>query len=70
MLLYPSKVDIAMQCRVNLNNYFHCKGGVADFMDGYDPSINVASCSDEKDEDESFKHYGELVPAGMYGWGG
>jgi len=49
---------------------YFTQGGVADFKDGYDPSINVASCSDEKDDDESFKHYGELVPAGMYGWGG
>ena len=41
---------------------------MADFKDGYDPSINV-DCG-ENDSDERFRHYGELVPSGMYGWGG
>ena len=43
---------------------------MADFKDGYDPSIKSTSEVNRCADDEGFKQYSELVPAGMYGWFG
>ena len=46
---------------------FFTQGGVNYFKDGYDPS-NPDHVSD--DDDDDFPMYAQLVPAGVYGWGG
>ena len=44
---------------------FSTQGGVNCFLDGYD-----ATTEDSPQEEDRFRHYGQMVPAGVYGWGG
>ena len=37
------------------------------FQDGYDATTED---SPQEEEEDRFRHYGQLVPAGVYGWGG
>ena len=43
------------------------QGGVNYFQDGYDPASGGTDIENDTDE---FRHYGQQVPQGMYGWGG
>ena len=37
------------------------------FQDGYDATTEDGP---QEEEEDRFRHYGQLVPAGVYGWGG
>ena len=39
------------------------------FQDGYDATTEDGP-QEEEEEEGRFRHYGQLVPAGVYGWGG
>ena len=42
------------------------------FQDGYDATTEDGPQEEKKEEEKEdrFQHYGQLVPAGVYGWGG